>query len=74
MIKENVEKILGFDGILSQKLEGFEYRPQQIEMARAVKEAFNEAQHLIVEAGTGTGKSLAYLIPATLWAIANNKI
>ena len=73
MIKENVEKILGFDGTLSQKLDGFEYRPQQIEMAQAVEEAFNKAQHLIVEAGTGTGKSLAYLIPATLWAIANNK-
>ena len=73
MIKENVEKILGFNGTLSQKLDGFEYRPQQIEMAQAVKEAFNKAQHLIVEAGTGTGKSLAYLIPATLWAIANNK-
>ena len=73
MIKENVEKILGFDGTLSQKLDGFEYRPQQIEMAKAVEETFNKAQHLIVEAGTGTGKSLAYLIPATLWAIANNK-
>ena len=73
MTKENVEKILGFDGTLSQKLDGFEYRPQQIEMAQAVEEAFNKAQHLIVEAGTGTGKSLAYLIPATLWAIANNK-
>jgi len=73
MIKENIEEILGFDGTLSQKLEGFEYRPQQIEMARAVQKAFNESQHLIVEAGTGTGKSLAYLIPATLWAIANNK-
>ena len=73
MTKENVEKILGFDGTLSQKLDGFEYRPQQIEMAEAVEEAFNKAQHLIVEAGTGTGKSLAYLIPATLWAIANNK-
>jgi len=73
MIKENLEKILGSNGELSQKLEGFEYRPQQIEMAQAVKKAFNEARHLIVEAGTGTGKSLAYLIPATLWAIANNK-
>ncbi|MEE3253524.1 MAG: ATP-dependent DNA helicase [Nitrospinota bacterium] len=73
MIKENVEKILGFDGTLAQKLDGFEYRPQQLEMAQAVEEAFNKAQHLIVEAGTGTGKSLAYLIPATLWAIANNK-
>jgi len=73
MIKENVEKILGTDGELSKKLEGFEHRPQQMEMARAVETAFSEAKHLIVEAGTGTGKSLAYLIPAILWAVENNK-
>ena len=73
MIKENVEKILGLNGILSEKLEGFEHRPQQMEMAQAVETAFSEAKHLIVEAGTGTGKSLAYLIPAVLWAIENNK-
>ena len=42
MTKENVEKILGFDGTLSQKLDGFEYRPQQIEMAQAVEEALEQ--------------------------------
>jgi ATP-dependent DNA helicase DinG len=73
MIKDNVEKILGSSGALSEKLEGFEHRPQQMEMAKAVETAFSEAQHLIVEAGTGTGKSLAYLIPAILWAVENNK-
>ena len=73
MIKENVIKFLGNNGILSKKLEGFEHRPQQVKMAQAVETAFSEAKHLIVEAGTGTGKSLAYLIPAILWAVENNK-
>ena len=73
MIKENVIKFLGIDGILSEKLEGFEHRPQQVKMAQAVETAFSQAQQLIVEAGTGTGKSLAYLIPAILWAVENNK-
>ncbi|SVA60226.1 uncharacterized protein METZ01_LOCUS113080, partial [marine metagenome] len=73
MIKENVVKFLGVNGILSEKLEGFEHRPQQVKMAQAVETAFSQAKHLIVEAGTGTGKSLAYLIPAILWAVENNK-
>ena len=73
MIKENVIKFLGVNGILSEKLEGFEHRPQQVKMAQAVETAFSQAKHLIVEAGTGTGKSLAYLIPAILWAVENNK-
>ena len=73
MTDENVEKILGPDGLLSEQLEGFEHRPQQIEMAQAVETAFSDAKHLIVEAGTGTGKSLAYLVPAILWAVKNNK-
>ena len=73
MNKENVEKILGAGGLLSKQLEGFEHRPQQIEMAQAVETAFGDAKHIIVEAGTGTGKSLAYLVPAILWAVKNNK-
>ena len=73
MIKENVIRFLGINGILSEKLEGFEHRPQQVKMAQAVETAFSQAKHLIVEAGTGTGKSLAYLIPAILWAVENNK-
>ena len=73
MIKEDVGKFLGVNGILSEKLEGFEHRPQQMEMAQAVETALSKAKHIIVEAGTGTGKSLAYLIPAILWALENNK-
>ena len=74
MIKEDVGKFWGVNGILSGKLEGFEHRPQQMEMARAVETALNKAKHIIVEAGTGTGKSLAYLIPAILWALKNNSV
>jgi ATP-dependent DNA helicase DinG len=73
MTSKRVENYLGEEGILSTRLEGFEFRPQQVDMAAAVAEAFGNAKHLIVEAGTGTGKSLAYLIPAILWAVENNK-
>jgi len=73
MIGKRVENYLGKEGLLSSRLEGFEYRHQQMDMAAAVEETFGNARHLIVEAGTGTGKSLAYLIPAILWAVENNK-
>ncbi|UCD12512.1 MAG: ATP-dependent DNA helicase [Nitrospinaceae bacterium] len=67
------QNYFGESGLLSGKMPGFEYRPQQTEMSRLVDRALKEGRHLIVEAGTGTGKSLAYLIPAILWAVANNK-
>lgn len=51
-------------GILSRSSLNFEYRKGQYEMARAIESAFKEKRHLIVEAGTGTGKTLAYLLPA----------
>jgi ATP-dependent DNA helicase DinG len=73
MTVKRVESYLGKEGVLSSQLEGFEFRHQQMDMASAVEEAFGNARHLIVEAGTGTGKSLAYLIPAILWAVENNK-
>ena len=59
------------DGVLSQKLGSFEFRPQQLEMAQSVAASLEQGHHLMVEAGTGTGKSLAYLIPAVLWALQN---
>ena len=59
-------------GILSQA-KCFEYRPQQQEMAVAVARALQDREHLAVEAGTGVGKSLAYLIPAILFAVARKK-
>jgi ATP-dependent DNA helicase DinG len=51
-------------GILSRSSLSFEYRPGQYEMAKAVEKAFEDKRHLVVEAGTGTGKTLAYLLPA----------
>lgn len=60
-------------GTLAQKLPSFEQRPEQIAMAEAVAEAMNDQKHLIVEAGTGTGKSLAYLLPAAQWASQNEQ-
>lgn len=67
-----VEAIFSPQGILS-KSPNFEYRPQQQAMATAVARALKEQKHLLVEAGTGVGKSLAYLIPAILFAVAEKK-
>lgn len=62
-----VATIFSSDGPLA-RIPGFEKRPQQEEMARAIATALEEEKHLVVEAGTGVGKSLAYLIPALLAA------
>jgi len=59
-----MEEIFGPDGLIAQAHPEYEYRPGQVEMARAVLRAFEEGRHLVVEAGTGTGKTLAYLVPA----------
>ena len=67
-----VEEIFSPTGILS-KASNFEFRPQQQEMAVAVARALQGQEHLAVEAGTGVGKSLAYLIPAILFAVAQKK-
>lgn len=61
-----------FDG-LARVVEGFEHRDEQLAMAEAVRETFVEGGHLLVEAGTGVGKSLAYLVPAALDAIRNGR-
>ena len=63
-----VEDILSPGGLVAQHLGGYERRDEQLEMARAVEAAFAAPEHLIVEAGTGVGKSFAYLIPAILRA------
>lgn len=61
----DVQDILGPDGAIARRLgAGYESRPQQAEMAAAVERAFDEARPLLVEAGTGVGKSFAYLLPA----------
>ncbi len=63
--------VLGSDGRIAKRLKYYEQRPQQLEMAAAVVKALAAKQHLIAEAGTGTGKSFAYLVPAILHATAN---
>lgn len=60
-------------GQFENEFPGFIYRPQQVEMMQAVAAAFNEGQHVLVEAGTGTGKSLGYLLPSALWAMENER-
>jgi ATP-dependent DNA helicase DinG len=63
--------LLAPGGRLAARLAGWESRPQQIEMANLVAEAIRERRHAIIEAGTGVGKSLAYLVPAVLAATAD---
>ncbi|MDA8422321.1 MAG: hypothetical protein M0Z89_03205, partial [Nitrospiraceae bacterium] len=63
----NATKILGETGMIAQAMRmAYEHRPQQIEMAAAVEKSLHGKAHLIVEAGTGVGKSLAYLVPLVL--------
>ena len=67
-----VGEIFSPNGLLS-RAKNFEFRPQQQQMAVAVARALQSGEHLAVEAGTGVGKSLAYLIPAILFAVAQKK-
>lgn len=68
-----VGALLSDKGALSDALEGFEERGEQVQMAKAVANAINDGKRIIIEAGTGVGKSLAYLLPAALYAMANGK-
>jgi len=61
-----MDQIFKPEGLLARNLKSYEYRPEQEQMAEAVSQAFARDRFLIVEAGTGTGKTLAYLIPAIL--------
>jgi ATP-dependent DNA helicase DinG len=67
-----IEAIFSVHGSLAQRPQ-YEHRPQQWQMARAIIEALESNSHLIVEAPTGVGKSLAYLVPAILFAVANKR-
>ncbi len=60
----DIQKVLTKGGLVAQGLGGFEERREQVEMACAIKEAFAKGRHLVTEAGTGVGKSFAYLVPA----------
>src|SRR5262249_53590220 len=69
---ERVRRFFSENGPLS-KPRNFEFRPEQQEMAARVAQALEEEQHLIVEAGTGVGKSLGYLVPSVMFALERNK-
>jgi ATP-dependent DNA helicase DinG len=69
---EEVRSLFSKEGLLS-RAKNFEYRPEQQEMAVAVARALEEERHLVVEAGTGVGKSIAYLAPSILYAIQEKK-
>lgn len=66
----DVGGVFAASGVIAQSFDGFESRPQQVQMANAVQQALLGGRHLAVEAGTGVGKSFAYLIPA-IWLVRN---
>ena len=73
MTRMSIASILGPDGTIAQQLSNYEPRPQQLAMADAVTQAIAGKHHLMVEAGTGVGKSFAYLVPAILAACADKE-
>jgi len=62
----DIDEVLGPQGLLARGVDGFAYREQQLEMARVVSAALDQARMLVAEAGTGTGKTYAYLVPVLL--------
>ncbi|SDB98385.1 MULTISPECIES: helicase C-terminal domain-containing protein [unclassified Candidatus Frackibacter] len=68
-----ISDIFATGNLLDNALPNYEYRYQQQTMAEVISKAFNRQTHLLVEAGTGTGKSLAYLIPSIYWATQNDQ-
>ena len=69
---DEVASILEYGGPFSQYFDSFEQRPEQVAMMRAVTDSLSLGSHLLVEAGTGVGKSFAYLVPAALFSKQNN--
>ncbi|NIQ97284.1 MAG: helicase, partial [Desulfuromonadales bacterium] len=70
---EQISRILGAGGSIAGSLPGYEDRPEQLQMALAAAETMNHDRVAIIEAGTGTGKSLAYLVPAILFSRGNEE-
>jgi ATP-dependent DNA helicase DinG len=68
-----IDKVFGPNGLIAKSHDNYEHRPGQIKMAEEIVRALEEKRHLIVEAGTGTGKTLAYLVPAIAAALASKK-
>ena len=71
-IKIDVDEYFGENGAIHKNFGKFEIRREQYEMAKFIENSMNENKKLIVEAGTGTGKTIAYLLPTLLYAIENN--
>lgn len=69
---DEIAALLEHGGRFSKYFAAYEHRPEQVQMLRAVSVALSKGRHLMVEAGTGVGKSFAYLIPAALFALQNN--
>ena len=69
----DARQFLSPDGPVARRLRNFELRPEQVEMAASVDEAFENNRHLVAEAGTGVGKSFAYLIPAIRQVVERNR-
>ena len=70
---EETGALLGPGGPFSEYLENFESRNEQLKMLENVASSLSESQHILIEAGTGIGKSYAYLVPAALWSTKNNQ-
>ena len=71
-IKINIDEFFGENGEIYKKIEKFEARHEQYEMSKYIEKSMNENLKLIIEAGTGTGKTIAYLLPTLLYALKNN--
>lgn len=67
------ETLFSEDALLAKKFKEYEYRPQQVAMFKGIYDAIENKQHLVVEAGTGIGKTFAYLIPAIYYSLSNKK-
>lgn len=70
---EQLARMIEADGEVAAAFPSYEHRPEQVTMLRHVARAFNENDHLMIEAPTGVGKSMAYLLPAIFWATQNNE-
>ncbi len=69
---EELEKVMSAKGKLAKQFKNYEYREPQRKMLSLITSSFNDKEPVIIEAGTGTGKSLAYILPSVWWALQNN--
>lgn len=65
--EEDLVRLMGSDGPFANVVKGYNGRPMQLEMAQAIAKAIVRCETLVAEAGTGTGKTFAYLVPALMW-------